>query len=123
MLRLLGAAAIAAALMTAARADDLPCAPTQAALAGLSKMMREVHGQPFLVQDAAKVTAFMAVVNAAPPPSDYTADAVVGFAVDQGIAFALHHKDTNTLCGPIKLGGDTADAALKAGGIARGEDT
>ncbi len=92
------------------------------ALAGLSKAMHEAHGQPFLVQDADKVAAFMAVVNAAPPPTNLTADAVVGFAVEQGIAFALHHKADNTLCGPIKLGGDTADAALKAGGIARGED-
>ncbi len=122
MLRVLGAAAIAAACIVPARADDLPCAPTKVALAGLSKAMHENHGQPFLVQDADKVTAFMAVVNAAPPPTDYAADAVVGFIVEQGIAFALHHKADNTLCGPIKLGGAMAEQAMKAGGVVRGED-
>lgn len=122
MLRLLGAAAAIAALCSTARADDLPCAPVKVGLAGLSKAMHEAHGQPFLVQDAEKVLAFMAVVNAAPPPTDYKADAVVGFIVEQGIAFGLHHKDTNTLCGPLKLGGATADAAMAAGGVVRGED-
>jgi hypothetical protein len=74
------------------------------------------------ITDPDKVHAFLAVVNAEPPVTQFDADAILGVTDGVHVVFGLFLKADATVCGPVTLSGQTAARALDAGGFIRGEE-
>lgn len=126
--KLIAAAAVCLVLLFAcgnARAQTAPiaamhCAKLSEAFPNIIQKAQEA-GAAVLPLQGAEAKAFLGVINAEPPPTDYAAEAILIVAPPDGNALIfLIHKDRNEICGYLVINDATASKALLASKAMRG---
>ncbi len=100
--------------------EAMKCAPLSEALPDLVQSAERI-GAVSMPLTGAEAKAFLRVVNAEEPRTDFDAEAILIIAPPQGMALIfLIHKSRNEICGYIIVNDEVASRAMLASKAMRG---